>query len=391
MGKYDEIKKSMLQSADDLETANKNIEVVANDFGRVAEIYRTPNIVISDIDRQFEDATGLKGKDYLFLLTAIALQVARQYLLTNFKTKDMRPDDKEAADKVKKKHNEHSNRMHTYYNPSLEQIITNPVPFDAIQGSKAMKANIGGGFYHRARTLGHDPVLGWIFGTANIATSTVTTNTLQSYHIKTVGKKDSIKKHADTALIFEHTSNKLLHEENKGKLKIGASLFKEAQHLASDVSSKESLPIPVITLYDEKLAKTLADHGLDCANIVTVGKQIAYSELINAIIAMVHTLLYDESVDPEPLLYEARTRKILMYSNIIASASNVIAVAATSVAGVVSENPELVKKGLSYADIGGIIVTAHRIVNDVKFINRIKAEFLEKGWYDAVIGEDYRF
>ena len=37
-------------------------------------------------------------------------------------------------------------------------------------------------------------------------------------------------------------------------------------------------------------------------------------------------------------------------------------------------------------DIGGLLVTIHRIVNDKKFIAEIKQEFLAKEWYDHAIG-----
>ena len=42
---------------------------------------------------------------------------------------------------------------------------------------------------------------------------------------------------------------------------------------------------------------------------------------------MIHGLYYDESIYPNKNLYSVKTRKILSYSNLIASASNVIAVA----------------------------------------------------------------
>ena len=41
---------------------------------------------------------------------------------------------------------EHSDQKHKYYMPSLEEIIKNPVPFDAIYGSRAKGLGIGGGF-----------------------------------------------------------------------------------------------------------------------------------------------------------------------------------------------------------------------------------------------------
>ena len=80
-----------------------------------------------------------------------------------------------------------------------------------------------------------------------------------------------------------------------------------------------------------------------------------------------------------------------MWSNIIASSSNVIAVASMEVAAYFTENPELAKKGWQYLDIGGYIVTMYRIISDTKFIHRVKKEFLEKEWEKLVVGEEYSF
>lgn len=46
-------------------------------------------------------------------------------------------------------------------------------PYDITVGAPDLGINMGGA-YHRLYTLGHDPVLGWIFGTANILADTIT-------------------------------------------------------------------------------------------------------------------------------------------------------------------------------------------------------------------------
>ena len=52
----------------------------------------------------------------------------------------------------------------------LDEIITNPVPFDANVGANGALSG-GGKMGHRVTAIGHDPLLGLIFGTANIATN----------------------------------------------------------------------------------------------------------------------------------------------------------------------------------------------------------------------------
>lgn len=137
----------------------------SNETTRVIGILQNTQEILDDLDRQFCEQTGLNGTDIAILFLAIGLQIARQYLLTKF---PIRLDDQVAAQTTFGHLEEHSNRHHRLYNPSLEEIISNPVPFDA--NVKANGALSGGGYMgHRVTAIGHDPLLGLIFGTANIA------------------------------------------------------------------------------------------------------------------------------------------------------------------------------------------------------------------------------
>jgi hypothetical protein len=385
------LKNTLNEANNEIKENIGNMRVIAKDAERVSIIAKDVHIIITDIDKQFASATKLNKVDISFLFLAVALQVIRQYFLTNFKE---RVDDQTAAKQTKGHKEEHSNRSHQWYHPSLEEIISNPVPFDTTFGSPDFDLNMGGGFNHRSSTLGHDPILGWIFGTMNIATSTVTLWTFNSYHVKTGfdslnRAKDKITNKANTGKIVEVSIERLLHEGMEGKIIIGSSLIKEAIHLKSDVNTKVSLPIPIVSTISPVLAKKLADYGLDMANVNTIVSQAVLAALINTFIAMIHGLFKKENENWN--LYEVKTRKILSYSNIIASVSNIIAVAIVSAIGVGTSNPEMVKKGLSYLDIGGCLVTIYRIVTDYNFIKQIKQEFLEKEFYNIVMGEDYNF
>ena len=79
------------------------------------------------------------------------------------------------------------------------------------------------------------------------------------------------------------------------------------------------------------------------------------------IILLVHGLFRKENEAKD--FYEVRTRKILSISNSIASTSTVIAAGIT-------KNP----KNL---DIGSLFNTVTRLFTDIKFIARIKQEFIE--------------
>lgn len=413
MGKFDKLKKQNQQITVDIKREAGHFQEVAAEYNRVAEIYQAPAVILHDIERDFERATQLNGVDISFLLFATALQCVRQYFLTQFKLGNERPEDGKAASDTWGHRKTHSNRGIYYYNPSFQEILTNPVPFDAIQQADHLKGVFKdtGRFGHRT-TLGHDPILGWVVGTANIATSTLTTWDLKSYHVKTGSSKhDKMVEVADTASVFSHTASKLLTKEGQfadhklqdGMLKdnkadkfagpaiIALSLILEWDHLRSDIDSRKSLPFPLVTAISPDLAGTLAKYGIDMCNIKTVGKQASYSALINFLVATIHRMLYSETCGLSQSMYEVKTRKILTYSNVIASASNVIAVAVMEALAVATDNPDLAKKGLKYFDIGGLAVTLYRLINDHKFIKEVKLEFMENQWYDIVLGDDYEF
>lgn len=78
------------------------------------------------------------------------------------------------------------------------------------------------------------------------------------------------------------------------------------------------------------------------------------------------------------MVYAVRTRKILSYSNALASASNVIYVAINGYLG----NAGALKK----LDVGGLLVTIYRLVSDYRYVAQIKKEFLEKEFHKIVMG-----
>lgn len=357
-----------------IEQIDKNLSEMNDIYGetnRVKTVAENTRVILDDLDKQFCEKTGLNTEEVALMFFAVGLQIARQYLLTKF---PKRLSDKEAAKKVKKGKEEHSNRKHRYYNPSLEEIESNPVPFDANIGSDGNLKG-GGKLGHRATTLGHDPILGLIFGTANIATSTLTTSSFLSFHIYTKNKRDYFKSKASTYKVLETTINKILYQGIEGKKIIFTSFIKEVIHLQSDMYTKNSLPIPLISAINPKLASKLAERGLDMANILTVSKQVEYAIFINSIISMLHSLFYDGNTEMEEKLYEVKTRKIIAYSNMIASASNLGVVAFT--------------KNLNLLDIGGIGVTILEFIKFKEFQKKVKEEFIFGSYKDMVMGDKY--
>ncbi|MBS6042877.1 MAG: hypothetical protein KIA08_09320, partial [Clostridium baratii] len=120
---------------------------------------------IDDINKEFLKVTGLNSIDIKFLFFATALQCLRQYLISNekFRFKSDKSGDEFISKFVPRKYHE---------------ILLGSVPYDAVRKAEGYKDQNTGisGVNHRYMTLGHDPILGWIFGTLNIMTNTLTKN-----------------------------------------------------------------------------------------------------------------------------------------------------------------------------------------------------------------------
>ena len=54
-----------------------NMQQIAKESARVAEVAHNSRQIIEDLDAEFESQTGLKGKDIKFLFVAVGLQLAR--------------------------------------------------------------------------------------------------------------------------------------------------------------------------------------------------------------------------------------------------------------------------------------------------------------------------
>ena len=345
--------------SESLESYYENI-ITPEEIDRAIEEYKDNMDSILD---DFTKKTKLNKVDLGFLITATALQCARQYLFTYFRE---RVDDKTAAKNTSGKTPEHSSRSHRYYSPSIEEIFSNPVPFDANIGARGALEG-GGRFGHRGVTPGHDPILGYIFGTANIATSTLTNYKMESFHIKTNNGIDTFMENASTEKVFENVGKKLMNSDPRyGRIVVAGALLKEHKHLKSDIGSKNSLPVPVIATLSPDMASKLAKYGIDAANIMDFLKQATFSIIINTFISMLHGLYGsfwgNVKTDEEINLHKVRTRKILLYSNLIASSSNVLVTA--------------ISEQLKYFDIGGLAVTLYRLSSDTKFIYKIMLEYL---------------
>lgn len=173
------------------ETLNQEIVAINRKIDKRVSICENTTQILDDATTEFNGLTSiLNKKDIPFFIFSILLQCGVKYYIKVLREMS----DKELAQKKPFHRDEKSDRLGNTYYASREEIISNPVPFDAIQkerNNKWYKDNgqiVPGfsGFNHRATALGHDPLLGLVIGTANIMTSTITRNDFVSWHINTI-------------------------------------------------------------------------------------------------------------------------------------------------------------------------------------------------------------
>lgn len=324
-----------------------------------------------EINEEFSRKTGIINKtDLIFLAIATALQTAKAliypYIAQQFeygeKVDPSKRHDHKYFDKQHRKDADKFREKHQKHNPNGKWInfLYQSVPFDAIKGSKDVLGKGLNGNNHRLKTLGHDPVLGWIFGTANILTDTVTFNTFETYRVArnplhmTPVSVDPVSFLIETIQMIK-----------VDRMNLPAAIFSEAIHMKSDFFTKRGLPVPVLSTFNESFATELYNSQYDALCLLRdlkfVGGSAAISILFDIIIGLVHNV-FNPNKD-EKKLYEVRTRKILLISNVIASSSSVIAACIT-------KNPKQL-------DIGGLLTTTAHLFFDLRFIAKIKKEFVE--------------
>ena len=330
---------------------------------------------IDSIEKEFSRQTSIVNKtDLSFLATAIGLQTAKALLFPFVAGKVGYGDSFDATQRLA--HNDKSIKQaqrqandrfrddrlngrnaHTGY---WINILYQTPPYDTAVGSAALNIKLHGK-YHRLYTLGHDPLLGWLFGTANILTDIITLNTFQSYRVTRVPKLAITPQAVSLMTMFQEAIDVI----SADALNLPAALFAQAQHLKSDEYTKIGLPVPVLATLNEEFASKLYEEQYDalCFSRDTKITGISYfaSLLIDMIISLLHGLF--RPATEEKSLYEVRTRRILLISNSIASTSTIINACIT-------KNP----KNL---DVGSLLSLLTHLVTDVRFIARVKQEFIE--------------
>lgn len=357
-----------------------------------------------EVDGEFAKRTNIRNKtDLKFLAIAIALEVAKGLLFPIVAEKMgygdcFNPDDRLAHNdkSIKKAHQEAND---AYRDKKLEkksagkwiEFLYQSVPYDATVGTGNMPdVNLHGGS-HRLYTLGHDPILGWIFGTANILTDVITispgavvqNNNKWAELIKVAGIRSyKVQRKPKLMVLPEKVPAVKLFKDSydvarEHPLNLPAAVFTEGQHLKSDVNTKMGLPVPLLETFSPDFASKLYANNYDALcfarDMKIIGKSATVSLLMDMLIGLVHGLYYDPHKDGSRDLYEVRTRKILLIANTIGTSSNLIFSYCT--------------QNVKAVDIGGLLVTLSHLFMDKRFLLNVKKEFVENRIYEKIENE----
>lgn len=373
---------------------------------RVINVAHNTEFILNNFEMQFYESTQLTPQDDLFLFLAIALQCTRWFFQPKINTvfeKINRSDRHKAIDDGNEERRQRRTKLEQIEQEgeasdkfiSIKKMFLYPVPYDAMEGtqrivipgvSEANKQLYGGN--HHSATMGHDPILGYIFGTANIMTRSITFKnpTLQTceVHLKRNTYLDPKKysgQYVSDDMPLSVMVDQVIGSIRQDVRRLPAGITRQAMHLASDKYCKDGLPIPFISA--ERAQELLKEdwNSNELSRLTTflakdatiVSGQALFSTIINVIIEQLHKLCYTPDMGVSKTLYEVKTRRIIEISNIIASSTNLIYSA--------------VLNDISKLDLGGLLITLYRIWKDDLVIKRIKHDFVYGSYYDLIKGD----
>ena len=402
-------------------TINKTINICENN-----------QQIVNEIENDFLKKTKLQEQDIPFLFLAIALQTLRWILLPSLDlefcqiSKENRlnaNDNKKSGPLAGHKSGQRYEKPEIYkvihgdetkYNQEVAEyrnklkrrgeykylswleILMHPVPYDAMLGSEnihILSKNVLGrttfnspigkqlvGKNHHVATLGHDPILGWIFGTMNIASACITFCDLQTYPVIQSAWLDKWGQNIDylnkssVAKMVKYCINSF-REDSK---RIPAAVARQAIHMQSDKYTKDGLPIPLLTpdkaqkLINEGWNSNEAERLLSkvAKNAGIVAAQFTIAELINMIIRSIYLFMFP---DHGVRFNKIRIERILTISSLIAEGSNVAVVAAI--------------RDITRLDIGGLVSLVRQIAVSKKTQLEIEMDFINRE-FEKFVMED---
>lgn len=377
--------KSLDNTIHSLDDKQKEVE-------RLHSIAINTSSILTDLDEEFSKRTSLGKQDIAFLFAATALQCIRIYVINALTKVESAGSGNSKEDYLHKLQDKLLGKLNDgvsidrapYYAPLIQICTTRGVPYDATRFK-----GVNHGFFkeanHRFATFGHDPLIGLIIGTSNILTNTITCKSKGPLPIPVtchVEYDDNFKNPqiADICSPIEMLYASADRLDNDA-VSIVAALIKQVIHIGTDLYTPCGIQIPGANLIlNNKYAEELTKY-VSTGDIIKIGVSYQIFNLINILISSIHMLTCPSKSHREKELHHIKTMKILEYSNIIATGSNVIfnAVQAYFVNG----------KAIKNIDFAGLIGTIMMLVRSEDIKQKIKREFIFGEYERMILGDSY--
>jgi hypothetical protein len=214
----------------------------------------------------------------------------------------------------------------------------------------------------------NNDAMNWIFGIVNKITGTKTGSNFASVDALT-GEK--VKTHKVLA--------EAMRSIKEDPMRLTAAVYAQyAQDRAAHGETTDLLAPAMEALQPGMMSDLYQSQIQQLAtmqNLTLIGQQAAFPLVVNMAVGLLHGFMYDPAIDGPREYYDARTRKILMLSNLMASGTNMAFSAAT--------------EAWMKLDLGGLLVTGTRAIQDVAYLTNLEDHFL-KTKMDKVLEKELR-
>lgn len=231
---------SLCIEAEQVVGANADLESIFS-----AEELRENSAAIQQMNREFNMLHHLDKYDVAISAAAGLLAAAVDILLVGIPQKT--PDGLSAGKLSDFIRAEFDKKIPEEEMTKLANSKVSKVPYDA-QDNRHTSINVDGlsAYYHRLLSLGHDPLLGFVFGVADILTGRMTTIDKSGKIVSQVMEVYADRKESD----------------------VFAALAKQIIHFKSDITTSMGLPAPLMSLFNLLQFGSIGEEELTIAEIV---------------------------------------------------------------------------------------------------------------------------
>ena len=143
------------------------------------------------------------------------------------------------------------------------------------------------------------------------------------------------------------------------------ALIKQLIHIGTDLYTPCGIQIPFANLVLDKAHVEKLTSYISTGDLLKVGMQTGFTVLINWLVAALHACTFADNENESNLetrMHQARTKKILLLSNTIATSSSIVQASVT-------KNPKCL-------DIGGAAVLVYELFTNAVFVSKLKEEYI---------------